>query len=154
LIELEEEMAKNKSRLGDIYSERPWTERLSKENKDRLLEMVDPEYRDAVRRQLYPSKEDIEKARSYKIGVNKLFNETDAPMPEADFAKFTPNSEVLLEELIDLPNSTLEKVFSYFGLSWPKGQSKWDMLSGHLSDLDMDGKIPAFTEHLNKLFWE
>ncbi len=46
-------MAENKSRLGDIYQERSWTQRLSEENKQRLLEMINPQYREAVGNQLY-----------------------------------------------------------------------------------------------------
>ncbi len=53
LSQIEDLMSQNKSRLGDIYSERPWTQRLSNENKQWLLELVDPQYREIVGNQLY-----------------------------------------------------------------------------------------------------
>lgn len=57
LDQIRDVMAMNKSRLGDIYSERPWTQRLNEENKNRLLELIDPQYREIVGNQLYgPSK--------------------------------------------------------------------------------------------------
>lgn len=53
LDQIQDLMSQNKSRLGDIYSERPWIQRLSNENKQRLLELIDPQYREIVGNQLY-----------------------------------------------------------------------------------------------------
>jgi hypothetical protein len=52
LSQIGDEMAQNKSRLGDIYSERPWAQRLDDENRRRLLEMLDPSIKDTVTNQL------------------------------------------------------------------------------------------------------
>lgn len=53
LDQIRDFMSQNKSRLGDIYSERSWTQRLSEDNKRRLLELIDPQYRETVGNQLY-----------------------------------------------------------------------------------------------------
>lgn len=53
LSQIQDLMSQNASRLGDIYSERPWTQRLSDENKQRLLELIAPDYRELVGNQLY-----------------------------------------------------------------------------------------------------
>ena len=53
LSQIKDMMVSNKSRLGDIYSERSWTERLSQENKDALIRMIDEQYREQVVRQLF-----------------------------------------------------------------------------------------------------
>ncbi len=53
LSQIQDMMQSNASRLGDIYSERPWTQRLSKENKDAILQMIDERYREQVGKQLY-----------------------------------------------------------------------------------------------------
>ena len=53
LSQIQDLMQQNASRLGDIYAERPWTQRLSQENKQQLLELIDPNYREIVGKQLY-----------------------------------------------------------------------------------------------------
>lgn len=53
LSQIQDIMFQNKSRLGDIYSERPWTQRLNEENKQRLLELIGSRYREQVGNQLY-----------------------------------------------------------------------------------------------------
>jgi hypothetical protein len=53
LSQIQDDMAKNASRLGDIYSERPWSQRLSTENKNSLLELIDERYRESVGNQLF-----------------------------------------------------------------------------------------------------
>ena len=53
LSQIQDLMSQNKSRLGDVYSERPWTQRLSEENKRRLLDLIDPQYREIIGNQLY-----------------------------------------------------------------------------------------------------
>lgn len=52
LSQIQDVMSQNKSRLGDIYQERPWTQRLSDENKQKLLEMIEPPYREQIGNQL------------------------------------------------------------------------------------------------------
>lgn len=51
--QIQDDMSKNASRLGDIYSERPWTERLNVENKNSLLQLIDEQYREIVGNQLF-----------------------------------------------------------------------------------------------------
>lgn len=53
LSQIQDLMSQNKSRLGDIYSERPWAQRLNEENKRRLLKLIDSQYREQVGNQLY-----------------------------------------------------------------------------------------------------
>ena len=70
LTQIQDLMAQNKSRLGDIYSERSWTERLSKENKDRILQMIDEKYREQVGQQLYPPSISIKTKPKTKINLS------------------------------------------------------------------------------------
>ncbi len=51
--QIQDLMSSNASRLGDIYSERHWSQRLSEENKDTLLQLIDPQYREQIVNQLF-----------------------------------------------------------------------------------------------------
>lgn len=53
LSQIQDDIAKNASRLGDIYSERPWVDRLNIENKNSLLQLIDEQYREQVGNQLF-----------------------------------------------------------------------------------------------------
>lgn len=53
LSQIQDLMTQNASRLGDIYSERPWVQRINDVNKYKLLQMIDEQYREAVGKQLF-----------------------------------------------------------------------------------------------------
>jgi hypothetical protein len=119
---------------------------LSKENKNALLEMIDPKWREAIKTELetpgVPGTGDI---GSFEDPIH--------------LESFTPNHEVLYEELIDFPKSTLKKAFSSFkpekaDVFFPPGQTISDELITHLGDIEEDGETAKFTKHLDKFFQE